>query len=101
MSQVEQEITLETRGHTAIITLNVPKKLNALNADHYYRLAKLMKEAAAMDNTYITVLTAKGRFFSAGADVSISKAPPKDVDVQRYYLHSFVAQNLNITHAFY
>jgi peroxisomal 3,2-trans-enoyl-CoA isomerase len=65
MSQVEQEITLETRGHIAIITLNVPKKLNALNADHYYRLAKLMKEAAAMDNTYITVLTAKGRFFSA------------------------------------
>lgn len=65
MSQVEQEITLETRGHTAIITLNIPKKLNALNADHYYRLAKLMKEAAAMENTYITVLTAKGRFFSA------------------------------------
>ncbi|KAG9629060.1 ClpP/crotonase, partial [Aureobasidium melanogenum] len=101
MSQVEQEITLETRGHTAIITLNIPKKLNALNGDHYFRLAKLMKEVAAMDNIYITVLTGKGRFFSAGADVSISKAPPKDVDVQRHYLQGFVAQNLHITHAFY
>ena len=65
MSQVEQEVTLETRGHTAIITLNIPKKLNALNGDHYFRLAKLMQEAAAMDNTYITILTGKGRFFSA------------------------------------
>ncbi|CAD0090983.1 unnamed protein product [Aureobasidium mustum] len=65
MSQAEQEVTLETRGHTAIITLNIPKKLNALNGDHYFRLAKLMQEVAAMDNVYITILTGKGRFFSA------------------------------------
>ncbi|KAG9669743.1 ClpP/crotonase, partial [Aureobasidium melanogenum] len=101
MSQVEQEVTLETRGNTAIITLNIPKKLNAMNGDHYFRLAKLMREVAAMDNIYITVLTGKGRFFSAGADVSISRLPPKDVDVQRHYLQGFVAQNLHITHAFY
>ena len=65
MSQVEQEVTLETRGHIAIITLNLPKKLNALNGDHYFRLAKLMKEVAVMDNIFITVLTGKGRYFSA------------------------------------
>lgn len=65
MSQVEQEVTLETRGHIAIISLNLPKKLNALNGDHYFRLAKLMKEVAVMDNIHITVLTGKGRYFSA------------------------------------
>jgi len=37
----------------------------------------------------------------SGADVSISKAPPKDTDIQRHYLQGFVAQNLHITHAFY
>lgn len=65
MSTVEQEITLETRGHTAIISLNLPKKLNALNGDHYFRLAKLMKEVAARDDIFITILTGKGRYFSA------------------------------------
>jgi peroxisomal 3,2-trans-enoyl-CoA isomerase len=38
---------------------------------------------------------------NSGADVSISKAPPKDIDIQRHYLQGFVAQNLHITHAFY
>ncbi|KAK4997131.1 dodecenoyl-CoA isomerase, partial [Cryomyces antarcticus] len=58
-------ITLETRGKIAIITLNQEKKLNALTQDLYYRLAVLMREVAARDDIYITVLTGKGRFFSA------------------------------------
>lgn len=61
----ENEVTLETRGRIAIITLNREKKLNALDADSYYRLATLMQEVAAMPNIYITILTGKGRFFSA------------------------------------
>lgn len=126
MSEAEQAVTLETRGHTAIITLNLPKKLNALNQDHYYRLAQLMHQIAARDDIYITILTGRGRFFSAyvfllshisfpfqkkkrsililtksGADVSISRSPPPDVDTKRHYLQNFVANNLHITHAFY
>jgi peroxisomal 3,2-trans-enoyl-CoA isomerase len=65
MSEVEQAVTLETRGTKAIITLNLPKKLNALNGDHYYRLAKLMNQVAARKDIYITILTGRGRFFSA------------------------------------
>jgi peroxisomal 3,2-trans-enoyl-CoA isomerase len=61
----ENEITLETRGKIAIITLNREKKLNALDADLYFRLATLMQEVAAMPNISITILTGKGRFFSA------------------------------------
>jgi peroxisomal 3,2-trans-enoyl-CoA isomerase len=58
-------IDIEYRGKVAIITLNQPKKLNALNGDQYYRLATAMHEVAARDDIYITVLTGKGRFFSA------------------------------------
>lgn len=58
-------ITVEYRGRVAIITLNQPKKLNALNGDQYYALAKAMYEVAERDEVYITVLTGKGRFFSA------------------------------------
>jgi peroxisomal 3,2-trans-enoyl-CoA isomerase len=60
-----QEIILETSGKVATIILNLPKKLNALTADHYYRLGALMREVAARDDIYITVLTGKGHFFSA------------------------------------
>lgn len=62
---LEQDVLFETRGRIAIITLNLPKKLNALTQDHYYRVATLMREIAERDDIFITVLTGKGRFFSA------------------------------------
>ena len=62
---MEEQITLTTRGKIAIITLNVEKKLNALTTDLYYRLSTLMREVAARDDIYITILTGKGRYFSA------------------------------------
>jgi len=61
------EITFETRGKIAIITLNREKKLNALDQDLYFRLATLMHEVAAMPDIFITILTGKGRYFSAYA----------------------------------
>lgn len=60
-----EAITLKTRDKIAIITLNLPKKLNALTQDLYYRLSCLMREVAARDDIYITILTGKGRYFSA------------------------------------
>ncbi|MCJ1426584.1 hypothetical protein MMC29_004487 [Sticta canariensis] len=96
---MEEQITLTTRGKIAIITLNVEKKLNALTADLYYRLSSLMREVAARDDIYITVLTGKGRYFSAGADVTMSR--PVGAEVRRETLRGFLAQNLDITNAFY
>jgi Delta3-Delta2-enoyl-CoA isomerase len=64
-SSIENDVTLETRGNIAIITLNREKKLNAMDQDRYFRLASLMYKVAAMDNITITILTGKGRFFSA------------------------------------
>lgn len=61
----EPGILVDYKGKVAIITLNVPKKLNALGGDLYYQLARTMHEVAARDDIYITVLTGKGRYFSA------------------------------------
>jgi len=58
-------ILLEYKPRIAIITLNVPKKLNAMNQDLYYDLGNKMREVAARDDIYITILTGSGRFFSA------------------------------------
>lgn len=65
MSRANDQITLHTEGKVAVITLNLPKKLNALTQDLYYRLACLLREIAKRDDIYITVLTGKGRYFSA------------------------------------
>ncbi|ROW12374.1 hypothetical protein VMCG_00099 [Cytospora schulzeri] len=95
-------IKLEYKGRIAIITIDNEKKLNALSQPQYYDLAQKVREVATHDEVYITVLLAKGRFFSAGADVSISKStPPGETDIREYWLRSFVAFNLNIAQAFY
>lgn len=97
----ETAVTLTTSGKIATITLNIPSKLNAMTQDLYYRLSQLMRQVAAMPDIYITVLTGKGRFFSAGADVSISRTLAPGEEPYRNYLRNFVANNLNITEAFY
>lgn len=61
----ETAVTLEIRGKIAIITLCNEKKLNAMNGDLYFRLSQLMRQVAKRDDVYVTVLTGKGRFFSA------------------------------------
>ncbi len=65
MSTPAEQISFTTHGKIAIITLNIEKKLNALTQDLYYRLSCLLREAARRDDIYITILTGKGRFFSA------------------------------------
>ena len=62
---LENEVLFSTRDRIAIITLNLPKKLNALTQSHYYRIATLLREIAARDDIFITILTGRGRFFSA------------------------------------
>lgn len=98
----EEPIQVEYRGNLAIITLNVPKKLNALGGEAYYKLARAMLEVAEHDEVFITILTGKGRFFSAGADVSFgSQTDSTSIDSSQTWLKSFVANNLYITRAFY
>ncbi|CBX97022.1 hypothetical protein IAQ61_008032 [Plenodomus lingam] len=98
----EPGILVEYKGKIAIITLNVPKKLNALDGTLYYQLARAMHEVADRTDIYITILTGKGRYFSAGADVTFgSQTDPTALDARQMWLKSFVSNNLHITHAFY
>ncbi|KAL8933712.1 MAG: hypothetical protein Q9211_005629 [Gyalolechia sp. 1 TL-2023] len=101
MSSAAQPVTLAIEGKIAVITLNMPQKLNALTKDLYYRLSCLMREVAARDDVYITILTGKGRYFSAGADVTISRNAETAINARRQWLSTFVANNLEITNAFY
>ena len=58
-------ISVEYQDRVAIITIDNVKKLNALTQAEYYQIAQALREIAKRDDIYITVLTGKGRFFSA------------------------------------
>jgi Enoyl-CoA hydratase/isomerase len=60
-----EPIVVEFHGKIAVVTLNQPKKLNALDQDLYYRLAQILREIEARPEIFITLLTGSGRFFSA------------------------------------
>jgi enoyl-CoA hydratase len=63
-------ITVEQRGPARWITLNRPDKLNAINYEMVNALRTEFTSAAQDDNTKILVLTANGRAFSSGYDLS-------------------------------
>lgn len=62
-------ITVEYKGRVAVVTIDNQKKLNALNQHQYYAISQKLREIATHDEVYVTVLLAKGRFFSAYAYV--------------------------------
>jgi 1,4-dihydroxy-2-naphthoyl-CoA synthase len=87
----EPGILVSYAGKVAKITLNVPSKLNALTGDLYYQLAHAMNEVAARDDVVITVLTGRGRYFSAYVATSLCpfpSHPPKSISGDMVYQHS-------------
>ncbi|KAE8372825.1 ClpP/crotonase-like domain-containing protein [Aspergillus bertholletiae] len=94
----EDLVQVTYQDRIAIITFNRPEKLNALNQDLYYLLGERLREIDKREDIFITVLTGKGRFFSAGADVT-SARPSGDLSgsARRDLTRSFVVNNLDIT----
>lgn len=66
----KKALLFDVHGEIAVITINLPHKLNALSGKLYQELGYLLREVALMQDITITLLTGNGRFFSAGADVS-------------------------------
>jgi len=72
MAESPSVIDLEYRGRVAIITINNPKKLNALDMFQYYDLSQKLRQVAVREDIYITLLIGKGRYFSAFVSLNIS-----------------------------
>ncbi|MBA4328835.1 MAG: enoyl-CoA hydratase [Polaromonas sp.] len=62
-------ILTRTEGRVAIITLNRPKQLNALNDRLMDELGSALKAFDADDNTGCIILTGSEKAFAAGADI--------------------------------
>ncbi len=72
-------VIVERKDNVAVVTINRPKQLNALNTAVYEDLDRAFEEVAAMEGVYAVVLTGAGeKSFVAGADI----AEMKDLDVK-------------------
>jgi enoyl-CoA hydratase/carnithine racemase len=71
MSEENQVLLVERRGHVVILTLNRPDVLNALDADLTMALYDVLDEIEGrFPEERVVVITANGRGFCSGADVS-------------------------------
>jgi 2-(1,2-epoxy-1,2-dihydrophenyl)acetyl-CoA isomerase len=64
-----ETLTLERRGHVAILTLNRPDRLNAINRDVMREIPTAVAALKADDEVRALVVTGAGRGFCAGADL--------------------------------
>lgn len=63
-------IILEIEDHVALITLNRPQAMNALNGELLTELAQAVEEADANDKVRCIVITGSEKAFAAGADIT-------------------------------
>jgi enoyl-CoA hydratase/carnithine racemase len=69
MTTVEPCVLYERRGPVAIVTLNRPKVLNAVNAELATAAGQALEDAAQDDRVRSVVITGAGRAFCVGADL--------------------------------
>jgi len=77
LNQNDYETILIDKTHNgvAIVTLNRPAKLNAVNAAMHYELSRLFLDAEEDSAVSAVLLTGAGRAFCAGGDFGSGSAP--------------------------
>lgn len=73
---------VEREGHTMVITMNRPKRYNALSGQMLIRMYDAMVEASADDDVRCIVLTGAGGNFSSGADLKAMAGDADDADTE-------------------
>ena len=66
-----ETIIVEVEDHVALITLNRPDALNALNAQLLTELVAALQDAQANDKVRCIVITGSDKAFAAGADIKM------------------------------
>jgi len=66
-----ETLIVEVEDHVALIKLNRPDALNALNAQLMSELARALTEAQTNDKVRCIVLTGSEKAFAAGADIKM------------------------------
>ncbi|HAY22145.1 MAG TPA: hypothetical protein DCY27_08260 [Desulfobacterales bacterium] len=78
-----ETIVLEKENGTAILTLNRPEKLNAVNMTMRSEILAALSEIESDEGVKVLIVTGSGRGFCAGADVNEFAAGVEDVQLQQ------------------
>ncbi|WMI80074.1 enoyl-CoA hydratase-related protein [Anaerotignum sp. MB30-C6] len=70
LKETIHNIIIEIEGNVAILTMNRPKALNALNAETMEEIIKIMSCIGEDDSINGVIITAEGKGFIAGADIT-------------------------------
>jgi 2-(1,2-epoxy-1,2-dihydrophenyl)acetyl-CoA isomerase len=84
-----EHLTLERRDDVAIITLNRPEKLNALNRQLQDEGNAVLEELAGEDSIRAAIVTGAGRGFCSGADLTGGPAAGDGIPPQRDRLDEY------------
>lgn len=92
---MSKTVIYEQTDQVALLTLNRPKKLNALNYETIDRLMSLLNQIEDDDTIQAVILTGNGRAFSAGGDIpEFTQSIEQGVDVA---LKQFCRRGQNLT----
>jgi enoyl-CoA hydratase/carnithine racemase len=93
-----EAMNLERSGHIAILTLNRPEKLNALNRQLTRELHTALDEVAGeFPDTRVLIITGTGRGFCSGADVgdqAEALSGPQNRESQPQYTEATFADSI-------
>ena len=70
---MSNEVLFEKVGRKAYITLNRPKKLNALTLDMYKDISRILDEIDLDDTIRVVILRGENHVFSAGWDLGLAE----------------------------
>lgn len=87
-------VLYELKGNVALITLNRPEVLNAINRQLKEELGKVIAQFDADDEARVAVLTGAGRAFSAGRDLK-ERASDNDAGIQAKAVDSIAPQGFH------
>ncbi len=94
-----ETILFEKEANIAIIRLNRPQSLNALNRTMIKELSQVMGDIEEDDEIGAVIITGSEKFFGAGADIKEIKSLQSPVDVHSFFPASEVMfskiENLN------
>lgn len=68
-----KNLTFEKDGKIAIVTINRPKALNALNTETFVEIGNVVDEISKDNEILVVIVTGAGRAFIAGADITEMK----------------------------
>jgi len=70
-----QYLLLEIADQVAVVTLNRPDRLNAINPELHEEMMRVCRELREDDGVRVVIWTGEGRGFCSGIDLGTSRAP--------------------------